>query len=78
LRHHAAYMGEDDAKLIARVAGGDLGQPLEELYDRSAARLHGLGLRLLGDPGRDDGRFSAGHRERDRFGPFASAAMSVG
>jgi RNA polymerase sigma-70 factor (ECF subfamily) len=44
-------MGEDDAKLIARVAGGDLGQPLEELYDRYAARLHGLGLRLLGDPG---------------------------
>ena len=44
-------MGEDDAKLIARVAGGDLGHPLEELYDRYAARLHGLGLRLLGDPG---------------------------
>jgi RNA polymerase sigma-70 factor (ECF subfamily) len=44
-------MGEDDAKLIARVAGGDLGQPLEELYDRYAARLYGLGLRLLGDPG---------------------------
>jgi RNA polymerase sigma-70 factor (ECF subfamily) len=38
-------------KLIARVAGGDLGHPLEELYDRYAARLHGLGLRLLGDPG---------------------------
>ena len=44
-------MGEDDAKLIARVAGGDLGHPLEELYDRYAARLHGPGLRLLGDPG---------------------------
>jgi len=44
-------MGEDDAKLIARVAAGDLGHPLEELYDRYAARLHGLGLRLLGDPG---------------------------
>ena len=27
---HAAYMGEDDAKLIARVAGGDLGHPFEE------------------------------------------------
>jgi RNA polymerase sigma-70 factor (ECF subfamily) len=51
LRHHAAYMGEDDAKLIARVAGGDHGHPLEELYDRYAGRLHGLGLRLLGDPG---------------------------
>jgi RNA polymerase sigma-70 factor, ECF subfamily len=44
-------MGTEDANLLARVAGGDLGHPLEELYDRYAARLHGLGLRLLGDPG---------------------------
>jgi RNA polymerase sigma-70 factor, ECF subfamily len=44
-------MGEDDAALLERVAGGDLSYPLEELYDRYAARLHGLGLRLLGDPG---------------------------
>ena len=51
MRHHAAYMDEDDAKLIARVAGGDLGHPLEELYDRYAGRLYGLGLRVLGDPG---------------------------
>jgi RNA polymerase sigma-70 factor, ECF subfamily len=44
-------MRAEDATLLARVAGGDLGHPLEELYDRYAARLHGLGLRLLGDPG---------------------------
>ena len=44
-------MGEDDAALLQRVARGDLSHPLEELYDRYAARLHGLGLRLLGDPG---------------------------
>jgi RNA polymerase sigma-70 factor (ECF subfamily) len=41
----------EDAALLAQIAGGDLGRPLEELYDRYAARLHGLGLRLLGDPG---------------------------
>jgi RNA polymerase sigma-70 factor, ECF subfamily len=44
-------MGAEDADLLARVAGGDLGHPLEELYDRYAGRLYGLGLRLLGDPG---------------------------
>jgi RNA polymerase sigma-70 factor, ECF subfamily len=51
LGHDAAYMGAEDANLLARVAGGDLGHPLEELYDRYAGRLYGLGLRLLGDPG---------------------------
>jgi RNA polymerase sigma-70 factor, ECF subfamily len=51
LGHDAAYMGAEDANLLVRVAGGDLGRPLEELYDRYAARLYGLGLRLLGDPG---------------------------
>jgi RNA polymerase sigma-70 factor (ECF subfamily) len=44
-------MNAEDANLLARVAGGDLGRPLEELYDRYAVRLYGLGLRLLGDPG---------------------------
>jgi RNA polymerase sigma-70 factor, ECF subfamily len=44
-------MRAEDADLLARVAGGDLGHPLEELYDRYAGRLYGLGLRLLGDPG---------------------------
>jgi RNA polymerase sigma-70 factor (ECF subfamily) len=42
---------DDDAALLARVAEGDLSHPLEELYDRYATRLYGLGLRLLGDPG---------------------------
>ncbi len=44
-------MDAEDANLLARVADGDLGHPLEELYDRYAGRLYGLGLRLLGDPG---------------------------
>jgi RNA polymerase sigma-70 factor (ECF subfamily) len=51
LGHDPAYMDAEDANLLARVAGGDLGRPLEELYDRYAVRLYGLGLRLLGDPG---------------------------
>jgi RNA polymerase sigma-70 factor (ECF subfamily) len=44
-------MNNVDATLLARVADGDLGTPLEELYDRYAERLYGLGLRLLGDRG---------------------------
>jgi len=40
-----------DVELVAQVAGGDRGAPLEELYRRYAGRLYGIGLRLLGDPG---------------------------
>src|SRR5262249_2761217 len=42
---------DDDAMLLARVADGDLGRPLEELYRRFEHRLFGLGLNLLGDRG---------------------------
>ena len=41
----------EEAHLLALVAGGDRGKPLEELYDRYARRVFGLGLRLLDDPG---------------------------
>ncbi len=41
----------EEAHLLALVAGGDRGEPLEELYDRYARRVFGLGLRLLDDPG---------------------------
>jgi RNA polymerase sigma-70 factor (ECF subfamily) len=46
-------MGENghDAALLKQVADGDLGSPLEALYDRFADRVYGLGLRLLGDAG---------------------------
>ena len=33
---------DEDATLLARVAGGDLGSPLEELYDRYAGRLNDI------------------------------------
>jgi len=46
-----AALVEDEAALLARVAAGDRGRPLEELYRRYEARLYGLGLRLLGDQG---------------------------
>jgi RNA polymerase sigma-70 factor (ECF subfamily) len=42
---------DEDATLLARVADGDLGPPLEELYRRYEHRLFGLGLHLLGDRG---------------------------
>jgi RNA polymerase sigma-70 factor (ECF subfamily) len=41
----------EEARLLALVARGDRSEPLEELYDRYARRVYGLGLRLLDDPG---------------------------
>jgi RNA polymerase sigma-70 factor, ECF subfamily len=41
----------EDANLLARVAAGDRGDPLRELYRRYEARLYGYGLHLLGDAG---------------------------
>ena len=46
-----AALVEDEAALLARVAAGERGRPLEELYRRYEARLYGLGLRLLSDQG---------------------------
>jgi RNA polymerase sigma-70 factor, ECF subfamily len=47
----AGRLAEDEAALLARVAAGDRGASLEELYRRYERRLYGLGLRLLGDQG---------------------------
>ena len=44
-------LAAEEAALVARVAAGDRGAPLAELYRRYEGRLYGLGLRLLGDPG---------------------------
>ena len=41
----------EEAALIAAVAGGDSGQPVEELFRRYAGRLYAMGLGLLGDAG---------------------------
>jgi len=41
----------EEAALVARVAGGDSGDPMVALYQRYGPRLYGLGLRLLGDRG---------------------------
>jgi RNA polymerase sigma-70 factor (ECF subfamily) len=47
----SGQVAADEAALLARVATGDRGGPLEELYSRYESRLYGLGLRLLGDQG---------------------------
>ena len=44
-------MAAEEAALLADVAAGDHGQPVEELFRRYAGRLYALGLGLLGDPG---------------------------
>jgi RNA polymerase sigma-70 factor (ECF subfamily) len=41
----------DEARLVAQIAAGDRGRPLDELFRRYAKPLYGLGLRLLGDAG---------------------------
>ncbi len=43
-----------DSELLARVAAGDDGEPMAELYDRYARRVYGLGRRVLGDEGLAD------------------------
>jgi RNA polymerase sigma-70 factor (ECF subfamily) len=47
----SGQVAADEAALLARVAAGDRGAPLEELYGRYERRLYGLGFRLLGDQG---------------------------
>ncbi|MBJ7328735.1 MAG: sigma-70 family RNA polymerase sigma factor [Solirubrobacteraceae bacterium] len=42
---------EHEAALLQRVAAGDRGAPLEELYERYERRVWAVGLRRLGDRG---------------------------
>lgn len=51
LTHEAPALAREEAALLAQVAAGDRGAPLEELYRRYESRLYGLGLKLLGDQG---------------------------
>ena len=41
----------EEVALLAKVAGGDREEPLEDLFRRYAGRLYALGLGLLGDSG---------------------------
>ncbi len=41
----------EEADLVARMAGGDHGVPVAELYRRYAGRLYGFGRAKLGDAG---------------------------
>jgi RNA polymerase sigma-70 factor (ECF subfamily) len=47
----AERLAVEEAQLLALVAAGDRAEPLEELYERYARRVYGLGLQLLGDRG---------------------------
>jgi RNA polymerase sigma-70 factor, ECF subfamily len=49
--HSATQPAEVEAELLDRVAAGDIGAPLEELYHRYEGILYGLGSKLLGDAG---------------------------
>jgi len=41
----------DDADLVAKIAAGDIGEPVAELYRRYGDRLYRFGVQLLGDTG---------------------------
>jgi RNA polymerase sigma-70 factor (ECF subfamily) len=41
----------EDAELVARMAQGDHGAPVAELFRRYSGRLYGFSVRLMGDPG---------------------------
>jgi RNA polymerase sigma-70 factor (ECF subfamily) len=44
-------LSRGDASLMARIAAGDIGDPLTELYRRYGSRVYRLGLQLLSDEG---------------------------
>lgn len=44
-------LAEAEAELVGRLAAGDRGEPLAELYDRYGTRVYRIGLALLGDAG---------------------------
>ena len=62
-----------EAALLARVARGDRGAPLDELYRRYEGRIYGLGVKLLGDAGLAEElvqeTFVRLWRRADRFDP---------
>ena len=44
-------LAHEEARLVARIAAGDSGTPMAELYRRYAERLYRYGLQALGDAG---------------------------
>jgi RNA polymerase sigma-70 factor, ECF subfamily len=44
-------LAREEAHLVAQIAAGDIGAPVEELYRRYAGRLYRSGIQLLGDAG---------------------------
>jgi RNA polymerase sigma-70 factor, ECF subfamily len=47
-------LARQDADLVTQIAGGDLGEPMAELYRRYSGKLYRFGLHLLGDAGLAD------------------------
>lgn len=64
--------------LLQKVAGGDLGQPLEELYRRYERRLYNLGLKTFANTGLAEElvqeTFLRVWRAADRFDPQRGSA----
>ena len=44
-------LAREDAELVARMAAGDDGAPVAQLFRRYAGRIYGFALRQLADPG---------------------------
>ena len=43
--------GAEEAELVARIAAGDVGAPMTELYRRYSKRLYCFGIQALGNTG---------------------------
>lgn len=44
-------LAREEADLVSRIAAGDIGEPVAELYRRYAGKLYRFGINLLGDAG---------------------------
>jgi RNA polymerase sigma-70 factor, ECF subfamily len=44
-------LAQEEADLVARIAAGDVSDPMAELYQRYSGRLYRYGLQALGDAG---------------------------
>jgi RNA polymerase sigma-70 factor (ECF subfamily) len=69
-----------DTGLLLRVAAGDAGEPMAELYDRYARRIYGLGRRVLSDDGLAEElvqeTFVRVWRAAERFDPARGSASA--
>ena len=51
IAHVETQRAREEAELVAKIATGDIGVPVAELYNRYSDRLYRFGVQVLGDAG---------------------------